>query len=150
DMDLWSFTANKGDSISVTLDIVSGNDFFSPIVYLYRPDGTRLFSSGNPPSGTISNTAPSLGTYTVLIASGQPGGTGAYRVRLDKVPPDLSNVLPLATTVTNRFASSGDRAYYVVNVPPGGHLQLTLQELDHLGVNEIYIRQGAFPSPGSY
>ena len=35
-------------------------------------------------------------------------------------------------------------------MPPGGHLHIGLDDLDNLGINEIYVRRGALPTPGSY
>ena len=66
----------------------------------------------------------------------------------------LSSFVPTPLTLglltTNQFSANGQSQYYVIHVPPGGHLRLTLADLDHLGANELYIRRGALPSPGSY
>jgi hypothetical protein len=37
-----------------------------------------------------------------------------------------------------------------VEVPAGGHLRVTLDDLDNLGANEIYLRRGGAPSAGTY
>jgi RHS repeat-associated protein len=58
--------------------------------------------------------------------------------------------LALGGGLTNQFAGNGDRAYYVVQFPGDGHLQVTLSALDSLGLTELYLRRGALPSAGVY
>jgi len=60
----------------------------------------------------------------------------------------VPNPLALGGTVTNHFTANGDRAYYVIDVPPGGHLRITLNDLDNIDSNELYIRRGAQPTAG--
>jgi len=62
----------------------------------------------------------------------------------------VPNPLALGGTVTNHFTANGERAYYVIDVPPGGHLRITLNDLDNIGSNELYIRRGAPPTAGEY
>jgi hypothetical protein len=93
---------------------------------------------------------PSPGTYTVLVTPAAPTGTGSYRVRRDKEPPDVIPILTLATGASGRFARNAARAYYSLVVPSRGHLLLTLDDLDNLGANELYLGRGAIPSAGSY
>ena len=76
-------------------------------------------------------------------------GLGWY---LDDV--ELSSFVPtplsLGGTLTNQFSANGDRAYYVVQFPGDGHLQITLQQLDNLGITELYVRRGGLPTAGVY
>jgi RHS repeat-associated protein len=62
----------------------------------------------------------------------------------------VPTALPLGSGVTNQFTSNGDRAYYVVQFPGTGHLQITLNSLNGLGINELYLRRGGLPSAGLY
>lgn len=67
---------------------------------------------------------------------------------------ELSSFVPTPLTLdvfsTNRFTANGQYQYFVLRVPPGGHLRVTLADLDHLGANELYIKRGSLPSPGNY
>jgi YD repeat-containing protein len=58
--------------------------------------------------------------------------------------------LTLGQAYTNRFTTSFEHQYFVIDVPAGGHLRLRLNDLDNLGANEIYLRRGALPSAGVY
>ena len=150
DLDMWTFTANGGDSIQVTVTNTSGNTGFYPLIRLFNPDGTLLNSSYANTQSAVSNAAPSLGTYTVVVTSQLRGGSGAYRIRLDKYPPDGGQTLTLDVGLTNSFGASGDLAYYMVTVPPGGSLLITLNGLNSLGANELYVRRGSAPTAGAY
>ena len=75
-------------------------------------------------------------------------GAGWY---IDEV--ELSGFIPnsmlLSQDVAGTFNSSGERAYYVLNAPPGGHLMLNFN--GPVGSRtEIYVRRGALPSAGAY
>jgi RHS repeat-associated protein len=67
---------------------------------------------------------------------------------------ELSSFAPTPLTLghatTNRFDNNGQYQFFVLRAPSGGHLRLTLQDLDRLGVNELYLRRSALPSPGNY
>lgn len=62
----------------------------------------------------------------------------------------VPNPMQLGQDVTGVFNAVGDRAYYVIDVPSGGHLRLRLDDLDNLGANEVYLRRGSLPSAGVY
>jgi RHS repeat-associated protein len=68
-------------------------------------------------------------------------------VQVNRSLPDTAT---LGQDVSGSFTSNGDYHYYVVTVPPGGHLHVSLDDLDNSGINEIYVRQGALPSRGAY
>ncbi len=80
------------------------------------------------------------------------GGTTGPGWYIDDV--HLNTFSPSALTVGQEYSGSlsgtGDRDYFVVQVPPGGHLRVTLEGLDGLGSNQIYLRHGALPSTGTY
>ncbi|BBO84834.1 hypothetical protein DSCO28_54000 [Desulfosarcina ovata subsp. sediminis] len=76
-------------------------------------------------------------------------GSGWY---IDDV--ELTNLMPpsfkLGTLQTGKLEDGSDVNYYVIQVPAGGHLTITLDDLDDLGANEIYIKHGSLPSAGDY
>jgi hypothetical protein len=58
--------------------------------------------------------------------------------------------LSLGVDVAGNFAMIGDRRYFAVDVPSGGHLRLSFDDADDAGITELYIRRGALPTAGQY
>ena len=86
DLDLWSFTANAGDSIELRMGAVNLN----PSIQLYGPDGKLVSSAGNGATGVrdavLSITATNSGTFTVVVSAFDLNQTGTYNLNLAKVP----------------------------------------------------------------
>lgn len=93
-LDTWTFTATQGDYIALSVGTVTQTTaHFAPWIRLVSPTGTLLGSGLNNSTGTgVSNvaaTAPTTGTYTVIIGSylsGYYDGTGSYLLTLAKGP----------------------------------------------------------------
>lgn len=85
--------------------------------------GFRLTSDGS---------FPALGWYLDEAAVGT----------LDPVP------LTLGALTSGNLGFEGARTLYTLEVPPGGHLRLVLDDTDNVGVNAIYVRRGAIPTTG--
>src|SRR5207302_396629 len=91
DFDTWTFTATQGDYIALSVGTVTQTTaHFAPWIRLLSPTGVLL---GNRDTQTgASNgaaTAPTSGTYTVIIGSYLGGfydGTGSYLLTLAKGP----------------------------------------------------------------
>ncbi len=58
--------------------------------------------------------------------------------------------LPLNALSNHQFTTNRQNQYFVVTAPPGGHLRIQLNDADHLGINELYMRRGALPTAGGY
>src|SRR5438552_1271542 len=92
--DTWTFAANTGDSIVLRIGQLSdatGN--FEPQIRLHSPASAQLGSSAGDLAAEIAVTAPSSGTYTVVVSDGNLahsgdslGNTGTYRLHLAKRP----------------------------------------------------------------
>jgi len=59
--------------------------------------------------------------------------------------PELEFGVPLDAD----FTDTGEAHYYLVNVPSGYNLQVSLDDADNQGSNELYIAFGTPPAPGS-
>ena len=80
-------------------------------------------------------------------SSGESSGWYIDSVELTHlVPPSFE----LGELQTGNLEDGNDVDYYVIQIPAGGHLTLTLDDLDDLGANEIYIKHGSMPSAGDY
>ncbi|HLX94363.1 MAG TPA: PPC domain-containing protein, partial [Verrucomicrobiae bacterium] len=82
--DLWTFTANKGDSINLRL----GTTGFLGNLVLYGPNGALLAAFNESVDGSIAYTATNSGTFTVLVDSYDLNGndTGTYVLNLSQIP----------------------------------------------------------------
>ena len=83
DLDLWSFNANAGDNIVLRL----GSTGFQGNLRLYGPNGALLKTAGgNNTDWPLTYAAANSGTFTVLVSSYYPGGTGTYMLHLAQFP----------------------------------------------------------------
>src|SRR5262249_18946470 len=80
DLDMWTFTANQGDSIALDIGVIDPNASLRPFLRLRNPNGVEVGSAANVLTAQINIVASMSGTYTVLVASGAgvPQGTGSY------------------------------------------------------------------------
>ena len=83
DQDMWTFTANKGDTINVRV----GTSGFNAYLPLYGPDGALLTWAGGYTDDAIENyTATNSGTFTVMVCNWDHGGSGTYVLNLAQIP----------------------------------------------------------------
>jgi len=82
DMDIWTFTANAGDSIIVKM----GASTFNPWIRLYGPNGQQVATAGSGVSGFLNvdlqTIATNAGTYTVVTSSIFQDSFGNYTLNL--------------------------------------------------------------------
>jgi hypothetical protein len=108
--DSWTFTANPGDYIVVSIGELSGTSDFTPWIRLVAPNGAVVGNSWNVAAAQIGVSATQSGTYTVLAATADAGNdaTGNYRLTLVKTPGTI--VVPSGDeggTMTNGITYSG-------------------------------------------
>ena len=105
DLDMWSFTANKGDNINVRL----GTTGFAGNLELYGPSGALLVDAGNNAKDElIAYTATTNGAFTVLVSGYFGTGTGTYVLNLSQIPEPF--IVPAGDgggTLTNGANSTG-------------------------------------------
>src|SRR5437870_1102044 len=90
DFDTWTFTATQGDYIALSMGAVTPvSAHFAPWMRLVSP--TRVLLATRFPYTTlfrsIAATAPTSGTYTVIVGSYLSGfydGTGSYLLTLTR------------------------------------------------------------------
>ena len=85
-LDVWSFTAQAGQSLVVRLGDYTGTANLLPWVRLYGPDGSYLGNGYSAYAGEVAVRATNSGTFTVVVGDGNNylGGTGDYRLTLGK------------------------------------------------------------------
>src|SRR5437763_9278486 len=87
DFDTWTFTATQGDYIALSVGTVTQTTaHFAPWIRLVSSTGALLGNSFTQTGASkIAATAPTRGTYTVIIGSyfgGFYDGTGSYLLTL--------------------------------------------------------------------
>ena len=87
DFDTWTFTATMGDHIALSMSTVTQTTArFAPWIRLVSPTGVLLGNSfPGAATAQINVTAPTGGTYTVIVGSyfgGYYDGTGSYLITL--------------------------------------------------------------------
>ena len=91
DLDPWTFTANTGNPIALSIGetmIGEVDPGFYPWIRLFGPDGTQLGSQSGALSAQINVTAPLSGTYTVVVTSAFVNtAVGHYLLTLTGPPP---------------------------------------------------------------
>src|SRR2546427_779636 len=91
DFDTWTFTATQGDYIALSVGTVTQTTaHFAPWIRLVSSTGALLGNSFTQTGASnIAATAPTSGTYTVIIGSYLSGfydGTGSYLLTLAQGP----------------------------------------------------------------
>src|SRR5438874_1141360 len=93
DLDTWTFTATQGDYIALSVGAVAPmSAHFAPWIRLVSPTGVLLGSSATGTGASdVAATAPTSGTYTVIVGSltgfgGAIDGTGSYLLTLAQGP----------------------------------------------------------------
>src|SRR5881398_315132 len=93
DLDTWTFTATQGDYIALSMGAVAPmSAHFAPWIRLVSPTGVLLGSSATGTGASdVAATAPTSGTYTVIVGSltgfgGASDGTGSYLLTLAQGP----------------------------------------------------------------
>ncbi|HEY1293367.1 MAG TPA: pre-peptidase C-terminal domain-containing protein [Chloroflexota bacterium] len=112
DVDVWSFTASKGNAITLTASEVGTNTSFWPYLQVYGPSGTHMASGTNTLEARVDFSAPESGTYTVFVSRYyQTDDSGKYSLAL----AGAGAPGPAPTTVPQAAAPAP--APPVVNVP---------------------------------
>ena len=83
DIDTYTFEANAGADIEVTVIDLNSTALFSR-VDLFGPDGTWLGQGDGPVTATLNEVLTTSGTYTLAVYDGGSGGanTGDYSIEL--------------------------------------------------------------------
>jgi hypothetical protein len=92
DVDGWTFIANQGEHVVVSLGETDNSSGFSPWLRVVGPNGTVVGSNFGFFAAQVEFSAPTAGTYTVIVGSAAGGftGTGGYLLTLIKAPGALT------------------------------------------------------------
>ena len=142
DLDLWTFDAAKGDTISLSLaEVFEGetDPGFWPWIRVIGPDGAQIVAKSARLAAYVNVVAPLSGTYTVVVAdeSATGGGDipGSYLLRLAKTPGefvtpanDNGGILTNGVNQPGRI-DLGDLDLWTFQAAKGDSLALSLAEV---------------------
>ena len=136
DFDTWTFTATQGDYIALSVGTATQTTaHFAPWIRLVSPTGVLL---GDSFTGTgasnIGVTAPTTGTYTVIVGSylgGTYDGTGSYLLTLAKGPGVVVVTTgdqggPMANGANAGTIYQGDFDAWTFTAAQGDHIALSV------------------------
>lgn len=135
DLDRWTFPANVGDYIAVSVGEVTGSDF-NPWIRLVSPSGVVVGNSWNAAAAQVSVVATETGNYTVAIGTADVGndGTGTYALNVAKGPGAFV-VSPgdqggaVSNGVHTGSITIGDLDMWSVTATAGSPIALTVSEV---------------------
>src|SRR5438876_328911 len=89
DLDQWSFTATQGDYIALSMgEVAPVSAGFQPWIRLVSPTGVLLGNGIGASAVQIAVTAPTTGTYTVIVGTndgfGRNNDSGSYLLTLTR------------------------------------------------------------------
>lgn len=153
DMDVWTFSADANDAISLQLNEV-GSTSYNPFLILYGPDGALLASDSGTAS-SITTSAPVAGEYTVVVqdANTDVVGVGDYELIYDLT--EATNTEPsgsINATLQNGGVVSGvltenDIDKFDFAVVANDWVRLKLADLS--GSNSVSVVLNVFDSSGA-
>ncbi len=113
DIDMWSVTATQGSPLQLTMTEVSGTTDFRVWIRLVAPNGTMIGNSNGGTTATVNVSAPSTGTYTIILGTADSGNdaTGSYTLSVagvNMVP--RPNMVPVVGQL-NAFMSPRATSY---------------------------------------
>ena len=145
DLDLWSFTANKGDAVAVSISETGTNTNFFPQIQLIDPTGKVLDTNWGDLFAKIKMSAPTTGTYTVLVDRHDPDGVaGSYVLTLAQVPeafivPSGDEGGPMVNGGNySGVVSRGDLDLWTFQANPGDTVAVSISET---GTNTNFFPQ---------
>jgi len=147
DLDMFTFTANKGDSINLRL----GTTNFSGRLQLFGPNGALLDAVGGYPvkDDLIAYTATNSGTFTVLVSDGYTGETGTYELHLAQIPEafivlagDQGGAMTNGGNYTGTITLS-DLDMFTFTANKGDSINLRLGTTNFIGYLQLYGTNGA-------
>jgi choice-of-anchor C domain-containing protein len=86
DEDLWSFTANAGDQITLRAGRVSGSASYSVFLRLYGTNGALLATEAYANDTYLTYRTTNSGTFNVVVGSYYAGYTGSYDLHFARAP----------------------------------------------------------------
>jgi len=86
DIDAWTVNVTAGESLDFRIGEVSGGTAFTPLIYLYDPNGAQITYNYGATDARINHRTTLTGTYTLMVAGYNDGDNGTYVLTAFKSP----------------------------------------------------------------
>jgi archaeosine-15-forming tRNA-guanine transglycosylase len=147
DLDPWSFAANAGDSVDISVSELGDDTPFQPWLRVYAPNGTLVVNQSGGLRALGQFAAPQTGTYTaVVLRLDANDGVGQYVLTFVKSPGTFT-VHPGddggALTSGGNFTGSilrGDLDPWSFDANSGDSIDLSISEVGTLTSFQPWIR----------
>ena len=147
DLDVYTVSANVGESIVVRASEVTAGSPLTPWLRIYSPTGALLDTHATAGGAEVAVTAASNGTYLVVLADNSSfyGGSGPYRLTLAKTgtpvtvsPGDEGGPLPTGQSIAT--IDLGDLDVWTAYFNAGDGIAITMQEITSGGPLTPWLR----------
>lgn len=133
DLDIYTFTAGKGQSIGVGMMVTGGDAAFSPNLALYGPGGALIQTKWDYAGvGVGTTSAPLDGTYYVVASDYGADATGSYNLTvavLPEVQDPGGDGGPIASGQTRSAAiDKGDIDVFTIDAHIGDSISVVITE----------------------
>ncbi len=143
DLDEWSFNANKGDDVTVSISEAGKNTAFVPLLQVVGPDGTDFGFSAGDLWAERHITANATGAYTVVVSRNDSAdGVGNYLLNMARSPAafvvpsgDQGGQMNVGQTYTGSILR-GDLDQWSFNAVKGNSITVTARET---GTNTSFV-----------
>ena len=149
DLDVWTFSANSGDSFLVKIGQITETSNFEPWIRLYGPTGTLLFSQFDTASVEVALRATNSGGFTVVVANNPyytDAASGTYRITLAKTGSPNTVAAgdeggPLTNGVVHQGSlPTGDLDLWTFSATAGDSIVLKMGQITETGPFDPWIR----------
>jgi len=149
DLDVWTFSANAGDSFVVKVGQMSDTNNFEPWIRLYGPTGTLLFSQFGTASIEAELRATNSGNFNVVVANNpyySEAAAGTYRITLAKTGSPVTVAAgdeggPLTNGVAHQGnLPTGDIDLWTFSATNGDYIMLKMGQVTESGPFDPWIR----------
>jgi len=124
-LNVYTFTANAGDKITLRLAVTSGS--FYALLELYSPAGTSLGSSWSYYTPTVDATLSTAGTHTVIVSDGNRRATGNYSLVWQKLNgPCNHSTISCGQPITGSLSAAAQLNVYTFTGNVGDKITLRL------------------------
>ncbi len=122
----FTFSAVAGDRVRMRMLDTSGS-IFSPIFWLYRPDGTEVCYGYGDPVANANCTLNVTGTYTILAGDNSGQYTGSFNLFLERLNnPGLPTPITFGQTLSGSINTQPELKAFTFSAVAGDRVRMRM------------------------
>ncbi len=124
----FTFSAVAGDQVRMRMLDTSGS-IFSPIFWLYRPDGTEVCYGYGDPVANANCTLNFTGTYTILAGDNSGQYTGSFSLFLERLNnPGLPTPITFGQTLSGSINTQPELKAFTFSAVAGNQVRISMSD----------------------